>query len=143
MNVEGILKTKGTGVITVEKGQQLMDVAAIIREKKIGATVVIDDAGHVCGVLSERDIIYAIAKEGGGALHQSVSAFMTPNVVTCQLHDTIDDLMTMMTDRRIRHIPVVEGGRLSGIISIGDVVKWRIAETEKEAEALREYIATG
>ena len=143
MNVEGILKTKGAGVVTIEEGKQIHEIARVLHEKRIGAAVVVDSADNVCGVLSERDVVRAIAKEGPAALHQSVSSFMTADVITCGLHDTIDQLMNLMTDRRIRHLPVLEEGKLVGIISIGDVVKWRIAETVMEAEALRDYIATG
>ena len=81
MNVEGILKTKGSGVVTIERGQQIVDAARTLHEKRIGATVVVDDAGHVCGVLSERDIVRAISREGTGALHQSVSSIMTAQVI--------------------------------------------------------------
>ena len=143
MNVEGILKTKGAGVVTIERGQQLNHVAKVLTEKRIGAVVIVDETDHVCGVLSERDIVRALSQEGAGALHQAVSVFMTAEVITCQPRDTIDHLMSLMTGRRIRHLPVLDGGKLVGIVSIGDVVKWRIAETESEAASLREYIATG
>jgi len=143
MNVEGILKTKGAGVVTIERGQQVNHVAKVLTEKRIGAVVVVDEADRVCGVLSERDIVRALANEGPSALHQSVSVFMTPDVITCGPRDSMDQLMSLMTGRRIRHLPVLDNGKLIGIVSIGDVVKWRIAETESEAASLREYIATG
>ena len=143
MIVESILKTKGTAVYTIEKASQLAETAKLLSDKRIGAAVVVDQDGKLCGVLSERDVVQAIARQGTPALSRPAGDFMTVNVVTCQLHDTVDALMELMTDRRIRHLPVVEDGQLRGIISIGDVVKWRIAETVMEAEALREYIATG
>jgi len=143
MNVEGILKTKGAGVVTIERGQQVNHVAKVLTEKRIGAVVVVDEADRVCGVLSERDIVRALANEGPAALHQAVSVFMTADVITCGPRDSMDQLMSLMTGRRIRHLPVLDGGKLIGIVSIGDVVKWRIAETESEAASLREYIATG
>lgn len=143
MIVETILKTKGTVVYTVERGSLLSETAQLLAEKRIGAAVVVDECGALCGVLSERDIVQAVAHRGSPALTCPVSDFMSIDVVTCQLHDTVDQLMEIVTDRRIRHLPVVEDGRLCGIVSIGDVVKWRIAETVMEAEALREYIATG
>lgn len=143
MNVEGILKTKGAGVVTIEQGQQVNHVAKVLTEKRIGAVVVVDETNRVCGVLSERDIVRALASEGSAALHQSVSVFMTSDVITCGPRDSMDQLMSLMTGRRVRHLPVLDDGKLVGIISIGDVVKWRIAETESEAASLREYIATG
>ena len=143
MNVEGILKTKGAGVVTIERGQQVNHVAKVLTEKRIGAVVIVDEADRVCGVLSERDIVRALASEGAAALHQAVSVFMTADVITCSPRDSMDHLMSLMTGRRIRHLPVLDDGQLVGIVSIGDVVKWRIAETESEAASLREYIATG
>jgi len=143
MHVETIINTKGSGVYTVKAGEQLDDTVRLLMEKGIGAVVVLDDSGCVCGILSERDIIHALAGEGAGILTRPVRDFMTSAIFTCRLHDTINHCMGLMTDRRIRHLPVVEEGRLRGIISIGDVVKWRIVETETEANALREYIASG
>ena len=143
MHVESILRTKGTAVYTIGDGQQLAEAADMLTKKKIGAVVVLDHAGHVCGVLSERDIVHAIAQKGPAMLTRPVTDFMSTEVVTCSKHDTVDHCMGLMTDRRIRHLPVVEDGHLKGIVSIGDVVKWRIAETEMEANALREYIASG
>ncbi len=143
MIVESILKTKGSGVYTIGSGRQLGETAKLLTERRIGAVVVTNDDGTVCGVLSERDIVTAIAVEGAGCLSRPVRDFMSSNIVTCKPQDSVNHCMELMTDRRIRHLPVFDGDHLAGIISIGDVVKWRIAETEKEAEALREYIATG
>lgn len=142
MNVASILKSKGTSVVTVSPSETLKEAADTLSIRKIGAVIVVD--GHeVLGILSERDIVNAISNAGGSALNAPVGRFMTERVVICGLDDTIDQLMDAMTGGRFRHIPVVEDGRLCGIISIGDVVKHRLAETEFEAEALRLYIATG
>jgi CBS domain-containing protein len=142
MIVESLLKTKGTSVYTIERRKQLSETVRLLADKRIGAAVVVDQVGALCGVLSERDVVQAIARQGSPALSRPVSDFMSVEVVTCRLHDTVDALMELMTKRRIRHLPVVEDGAIRGIVSIGDVVKWRIAETVMEAEALREYIAT-
>ncbi len=143
MIVASIIKVKGSGVFTIASGCQLAETAKLLSQKRIGAVIVTKADGSVCGVLSERDIVNAIAKEGAQVLVKPVGDFMSGNVITCKLSDTIDHCMALMTDRRFRHLPVVEEGQLKGIISIGDVVKHRINETEQEAEALREYIATG
>jgi len=143
MIVESIIKVKGSGVFTVHSGRDLAETAKLLTSKRIGAVIVTDDDGGICGVLSERDIVHAIANEGASVLTRPVGDFMTGNVITCTLHDTIDHCMALMTGRRFRHLPVVEGDQIKGIISIGDVVKHRINETQQEAEALREYITTG
>lgn len=143
MNVDAILKVKGHEVVTVDADVTVGEAAKMLRQRLIGAMIVLNGANHVCGVISERDIVNAIADAGAPVLSQPVNDYMTRDVVTCHRNDTIDQLMTQMTDRRIRHLPVVEDDRLIGIVSIGDVVKWRIAETEQEAEALKAYIATG
>jgi len=143
MNVDAILRIKGSAVATVDVSVTVEEAARLLKEKMIGAMIVLDSAGQVCGVISERDVVAAIASAGSRALTRPVNDFMTHDVVTCRRNDTIDQLMSQMTDRRIRHLPVVENGELVGIVSIGDVVKWRIAETEQEAEALKAYIATG
>lgn len=143
MNVAGILKEKGSDVLTVAADVTVADAARSLTDRKIGAVIVAGAGGGVGGILSERDIVRGVADKGAAILTQPVSTLMTAEVVTCQPDDTVDQLMDLMTGRRIRHLPVVEDGTLRGIISIGDVVKTRIAETEAEAEALKEYIATG
>jgi CBS domain-containing protein len=142
MNVEVILKDKGTDVETISPDMTLSHAIGILTEHKIGAVVVVD-AGRVRGILSERDIIKAVGAAGAEALDHPVAQVMTSNVITCERTDTVDQLMDAMTGGRFRHIPVIEDDALIGIISIGDVVKQRIAETEMEAEQLRLYIATG
>jgi len=119
------------------------DVHLAAGQKRIGAVIVIEADGSICGVLSERDIVNAIAKNGAVVLQRSVSDFMTKNVISCNDDETTNDLMEKMTKGRFRHLPVVNDGRLDGIVSIGDVVKMRISEAQIEANAMRDYIATG
>jgi len=142
MTVATILKAKGNAVHTMEAGQNLADAARILSERKIGAVVVVEGKGKVRGILSERDIVLAVAGHGAGALSRPVGDYMTTNIISCVRTDSLDHLMGLMTDRRIRHVPVIEQGKLMGIVSIGDVVKRRIADTEFEAESMRIYIAT-
>lgn len=141
MQVKHILREKGREVVTITNDATLSEAARLLSRKRIGAVVVRDRDGSLAGILSERDIVRAMADVSVNALAQSVSAYMTRTVYTCSEADTIEDLMELMTHRRFRHVPVVENERLVGIISIGDVVKTRIAETVREAESLREYIA--
>lgn len=143
MHVSTILHEKGNSVYTVEPGQKVSDTLHVLVEKKVGAVVVVDLKKSVCGIISERDIVRAIAVGGASVLDRPVKEFMTADVVTCSLSDSVDGLMSLMTSKRFRHLPVVEDGRLIGIVSIGDVVKLRIAEIEADADALKSYIATG
>lgn len=139
MNVLTILRSKGSDVITTAPSATVMDAARIMTEKRIGAVLVLDK-GKVVGVVSERDIVRTVATQGVAALYFEVRELMTSDVVTCSRGATINEMMAIMTERRIRHIPIVEEGQLYGLVSIGDVVKYRIEETEREAEALRDYI---
>ncbi|PWR20462.1 CBS domain-containing protein [Zavarzinia compransoris] len=143
MTVESILKHKGGDVVTVRPEDSIEATASLLHSRRIGAVIVKDEAGAVVGVLSERDIVRGIAQGGAGALSRQVKELMSGNVVSCRLHDSIIEVMGRMTDRRIRHLPVIEDGRLVGMISIGDVVKRRIDEALLEADELRRYIATG
>jgi len=143
MNVAQILKTKGSEVLTVADDVPLGQIARTLTERRIGAVVVSRPDKPVAGILSERDIIKAVAEKGASALQAPASEVMTSDVFCCDPSHSIDELMGMMTDRRIRHIPVLQDGALKGIISIGDVVKLKIEETVREAEALKDYIATG
>lgn len=143
MNVASILKLKGRAVSTARPDASLLDVAQKLSAKKIGAIVVVGDSGHVVGIISERDIIRAIAVRGADALTQSVSEVMTRNIVSCQETSEIDELMETMTKGRFRHVPVIEAGALVGIVSIGDVVKHHVAEVEMEVSAMKSYLATG
>ncbi|HKJ73666.1 MAG TPA: CBS domain-containing protein [Alphaproteobacteria bacterium] len=142
MNVLSILRSKGSDVITTAPNATVMDAARIMTEKGIGAVLVLD-RGRVVGVISERDIVRTVATKGVAALYLEVDQLMSSEVFTRTRSATSDELMTLMTERRIRHVPIVEDHQLYGVVSIGDVVKHRIAETEKEAEALRDYIHAG
>jgi CBS domain-containing protein len=141
MIVEHILAEKGHDVVTIEPERTLLETARLLDEKRIGA-VVVNDADHpVLGILSERDIARAVAQRGAAVLDEPVSQHMTAKLFTCTRSCTVSDLMELMTDRRIRHVPIVERGRLSGIISIGDVVKHRLAELEAEQRVMHDYTA--
>ena len=128
--------------MTVQPHRTLSEAAALLAEKGIGALVVSDAGSSVLGILSERDIIRAVARGGAAALEAPVSRHMTGRVVSCTRGTAIEEIMELMTDGRFRHVPVVEDGHLVGLVSIGDVVKHRIASVEAEQQALREYIAT-
>jgi CBS domain-containing protein len=142
MNVEHILSEKGHDVVTIAPQMPLREAARILSEKRIGALVVSDPNNPVLGILSERDIVRAIAAGRDAALDHPVSRHMTAKVVTCTRRSAINDLMETMTNGKFRHVPIVEDGQLVGIVSIGDIVKFRVAEIESESQALREYIAT-
>jgi CBS domain-containing protein len=141
MAVSHILSVKGRNVFTVRPSDTVDVVVKILGEKRIGAIVVTDDKGHIAGIVSERDVVKHIALEGAGVLKKLVSDIMTQNVHTCQDGDSEQELMALMTTRRIRHLPVVKAGKLDGMISIGDVVKFRIETIEREAEDMKAYIA--
>lgn len=141
MTVRHVLAEKGDEVVTLGPEKTLAEAAHLLAERRIGAVVVSGDGARVDGILSERDIVRAIAREGAAALDAKVSAYMTREVVTCAREVAIDDLMHVMTQGKFRHVPVVEEGRLVGIVSIGDVVKRRVAAIEAEARMLKEYIA--
>lgn len=142
MQVEAILKSKGTAVHTVRDGAKVSDAVNMLNRHNIGAVVVVDAEGLVAGIVSERDVVRLLGREPSGALQRPVSECMTANVITCGRDTPIATLAEQMTRYRIRHIPITEDGALVGIVSIGDVVKRKIEETEQEALALREYIAT-
>lgn len=141
MHVAAILKEKGRAVETVEPEEALTEVVRRLVAHRIGAIVVCEAGIGVVGIVSERDIVRMIAAHGMDALQRPVSDAMTREVTTCGEADTIDELMSRMTEGRFRHLPVVENGNLVGIISIGDVVKHRVAEVEIEASAMRDYIS--
>jgi CBS domain-containing protein len=142
MSVDHILLSKGRSVVTIEPDCTLGEAARLLSERRIGAVIVSGPGRPVLGILSERDIVRAVAARGAAALDEPVSRSMTEKVVTCTGQSAINDLMEMMTDGKFRHIPVVEGGALAGIVSIGDIVKHRLAEVEAETQAMRDYIAT-
>ena len=138
-----VLKHKGDNVLTVVPDQTIASVVDVLTRNRIGATPVVDQHGRLIGIISERDIIHGLAEYGDAVLALPVSRLMTREVVTCSLADAIVSLMEVMTNRRIRHLPVVENGRLRGIVSIGDVVKQRLAEAQFELDELRRYISSG
>jgi len=141
MTVRAILDTKGHQVQSVEPGAKLSAAIKILSERKIGAVLVMSQS-RIEGILSERDIVRVLGERGAGALEEPVSAVMTQKVVHCREKDTVSEIMETMTTGKFRHLPVVEDGKLVGLISIGDVVKWRVSEYEREQEALRDYIKT-
>ena len=141
MSVAHILKTKGRNVVTVMPNATVADVTDALARHKIGAVIVSRGDGKIDGIVSERDIVRSLAEKGAGALTTPASDIMTRTVKTCQDHDSESELMALMTENRIRHLPVVSDGRLSGMISIGDVVKFRIEAIEREAAEMKAYIA--
>ncbi len=142
MTVKTILSVKGSEVITIGPTATLEEAIATLSRNRIGALVVLGADQRVIGILSERDIVRALSERGAGALKEPLAQTMTRVVVSCCEADTVSDLMERMTRGRFRHIPVLEQERLVGIISIGDVVKQRLGEMERESEALRDYIQT-
>jgi CBS domain-containing protein len=141
MTVRSILSGKGEDVFTLTTEQSLLEASKILADYKIGALVVSNEDREILGILSERDIVRRIASMGQEALSQTVGSCMTREVQTCTEDSTVTQLMTQMTQGRFRHLPVERDGKLIGIVSIGDVVKKRIADVEKEAEQIKEYIS--
>lgn len=142
ITIEQVLNEKGREVATLDSVNPLSSAASMLDEKRIGA-VVVTEQGAICGVLSERDIVRQVARNGPEALNMAVSEAMTRAVITAEPQETLEEGLARMTDRRIRHLPVVRNDKLVGLVSIGDLVKWKIAETEAEAEAMKNYIASG
>ena len=141
MTVRAILDTKGHHILNVEPEAALAAAVKILGERKIGAVLVMS-RGRIEGILSERDIVRVLAERGAAVLDEPVSNVMTRKVVSCRQNDTVAAIMEIMTLGKFRHLPVVEGDRVVGLISIGDIVKWRVQEYENEQEALRQYIKT-
>ncbi len=144
MLIVHILKDKGDAIYSIDDEATLQEAAQMLDQKRVGAVVVLDDHGRVEGVLSERDIVREVARRGPSVLRERVGSIMTRGVIMAGPDDTIDDGLARMTERRIRHLPVIDGGgRLIGVISIGDLVKRKIEEAHAEADGLKAYIATG
>jgi len=143
MNVETILRDKGDWVATIRPNATIAAAIDMLNREGVGALVVSQDGGEVAGVLSERDIVRALGRHGEDLLSRAVEEIMTRDVITCEPGDTVGELMSEMTNRRIRHLPVVVEGKLRGIVSIGDVIKNRLDEVEFEASSLRSFIAGG
>jgi CBS domain-containing protein len=142
MKVKDILAAKGGDVVSIEPTANLHTAAKLLASRKIGAVVILGAGGRLAGILSERDIVRVVADKGASALDQPVGQAMTREVATCTEDDTCADIMEQMTSRKFRHLPVLRDNTLVGIVSIGDVVKQRVEEIERETEAMRDYIQT-
>jgi len=142
MQVENILQSKGRTVHTLPAGATIAEAVELLNSRRIGAVVVTGDKGRVAGILSERDIVRHLGTDWQSLAGRTVSEVMTKDVVTMSRRASVAEVMERMTERRIRHLPIVDNGELVGIVSIGDVVKRKIEETEQEALALKEYIAS-
>jgi CBS domain-containing protein len=142
MTVSTILAGKGREVVTIDPNVNLAAAVALLAEKRIGAVVIVGADRRIVGILSERDIVRALAERGREALDEPVSVAMTRKVSTCHERETISSIMERMTLGKFRHVPVVDQGRLAGIVSIGDVVKHRLSEVERDSAAMRDYILT-
>ena len=142
MQVHAILREKGSDIHTIGPGATVAEAAGRLRELGIGALIVSEDGAAITGIISERDIVYGLAETGAGFLDVAVRDAMTADVVTCSPEDTGRGVLSRMTEHRMRHVPVVDGGKLVGLVSIGDVVKSRLQEIMSEADALRDYIAS-
>ncbi len=142
MTVSIILAGKGSDVITIEPGASLSDAVRLLAENRIGAALVLGADRRIAGIISERDIVRSLAERGAAALDEPLSRSMTRKVETCNPTDTVSTIMERMTAGKFRHMPVIEQGRVVGIVSIGDVVKHRLEEMEHESTAMRDYIMT-
>ncbi len=140
MHVSEILKTKGSDVVSTRAEETIVATARLLRQRKIGAVLVTDAGGGVVGIISERDIVRAIAEHGDKALAMTVDDLMSKNVLSCTSNETLTHVMEVMTTQRIRHLPIIEDSQLKGIVTIGDVVKYRLEEAEMEVEAMRGYV---
>ncbi|MFN0264026.1 CBS domain-containing protein [Tepidamorphus sp. 3E244] len=143
MTVSSILADKGPDVVTVSPEETLLDVTKLLDKHKIGAVLATDSNGKLAGIISERDVVRAVARGGPEALGEAVGTHMTKKVVTCKKEDRVNSVMMQMTEGKFRHVPVIDGGKIAGIISIGDVVRRRIADIETEWRAMQDYIAAG
>jgi len=141
--VSAILKGKGSAVVTARPTESLEAISKLMVKHRIGAVIICEPAGPPLGILSERDIVNSVAASGASALDRPASDAMTRNLLTCEPGNSIDELMTIMTNSRVRHLPVVEDGRLTGIVSIGDVVKCKLDEASAEVGLLRDYVMAG
>jgi CBS domain-containing protein len=140
VRVSSLLAQKGSAVVTISSTATVADAVAELERHGIGALVVSADGAHIDGIVSERDVVRALGHRGAALLEEPVGAIMTAQVVTASPHDEVESLMSTMTDNRVRHVPIVADGCLCGLVSIGDVVKSRIGELEKDRQELVEYI---
>jgi CBS domain-containing protein len=141
MTVRAVLETKGYNIVTVDPAATVRAAVKLLSERRIGAVLVMTD-GRIAGILSERDIVRVLGERGAAILDEKVEQVMTRRVITCRPSDTVAAIMEAMTDGKFRHLPVVDEGKVVGLISIGDVVKRRVMDYEHEQEALRDYIKT-
>ncbi len=141
MTIAAILKQKGADVARVAPTATVADVAQHLREKRIGAVLVMDSAGQLLGIVSERDIVSCLAKEGARVLEMTAAQLMTRDLHTATPKTSVPEAMAQMTERRVRHLPVLDDGRLAGIVSIGDIVKARIDQQAQEVDSLKAYVA--
>ena len=142
MTVGIILAAKGRDVVTIEPGVRLREAVSLLAEKRIGAALILGADRRIAGIISERDIVRVLAERGAPALDEPVSQTMTRKVETCNERETVANIMERMTAGKFRHMPVVDQGRLVGVVSIGDIVKHRLHEMERESGAMRDYIMT-
>ena len=142
MLVANVIRSKGSDVVTMHADASVRELTHVLAHHGIGAVVVSARGSVIAGIVSERDVVRALNRDGGALLDDPVSAIMTTEVVTCEMQDHVDDVMAVMTERRIRHVPVVDDGALVGLVSIGDMVKSRIRELEGERDDLVTYIGT-
>ena len=140
MTARTILKRKGTDTVTIHDGELIATAANVLAQENIGALIVTDDVERVMGIISERDIVRSLATHGAQTLKKTVHELMTSQTATCTLDDNVKDLMRTMTQQRVRHLPVMEDGVLRGIVSIGDLLKYRLEEIETEQQVLRERL---
>jgi CBS domain-containing protein len=140
MNVQAILETKGHEVVTTPPETTIADVCRLLQRRRIGAVPVVDGAGTILGIISERDIVGGLAEHGVAVVGLSAGALMSRQVRHCEPDDSIGEIMAVMTNRRVRHLPVIDEGRLCGVVSIGDVVKARLDEAALEVDSLRQYV---
>jgi CBS domain-containing protein len=139
MTIRAILHTKGSDILSIASSATVADAIALLAEKRIGALPVVD-GGAVCGIFSERDVLYGLAREGAAMLARTVGEVMISPAITVSPDDEVMSALSLMTRRRIRHLPVIEGGAVAGFVSIGDLVKYRIDRIEADAAAMRDYI---
>ena len=140
MNVQAILEAKGHDVVTTRPETSIADVCRLLQRRRIGAVPVVDDAGTILGILSERDMVAGLSEHGVAVVGLTAGQLMTRQVRQCHPDDSIGEIMAVMTNRRVRHLPVIDEGRLCGLISIGDVVKARLDEAALEVDSLRQYV---
>ncbi len=143
MTIAHLLQDKPQRMITVGPEQTLQQAAEVLARERIGALLVLKPNGDIAGILSERDIVRTVGNDGAGMLERPVAELMTKEVICCSPEDSVDSAMALMTQRRFRHLPVRQGGRIVAMISIGDVVKKKVEDAEAESQSLREYIARG